>query len=141
MINNPINVSRYSGIPPATENDVRAIAGGPIYARPEVLELAKAEQTELWSNGAINDGLKWHLDYKDVAELISLAMKSGSFLGSEWCLARPNGPWAACDAYKVAREEWVPNAHKYMTIGYYVKFAVSKTGKLLLSASNHPQGT
>lgn len=46
-----------------------------------------------------------------------------------------------CDAYKVTRKEWIENAGKYIPMTYYLKFAISKTGHILLMASNHPEGT
>ena len=45
-----------------------------------------------------------------------------------------------CDAYKVTQYEWIENAGKDMPVSYYLKFAISKTGQLLLMASNHPEG-
>jgi len=29
---------------------------------------------------------------------------------------------------------------KYLNVSYYLKFAISQTGQLLLMASNHPEG-
>jgi hypothetical protein len=72
---------------------------------------------------------------------IKVALNKGFYTGSEWCKAQPTGPWAACDAYTLSRDEWIEATHSYMHIDYYLKFAISKTGTLLLSASNHPQGT
>ncbi|QTQ33515.1 Uncharacterized protein pbN1_35290 [Aromatoleum bremense] len=40
----------------------------------------------------------------------------------------------------MTRLEWHHAAHKELRITYYLKFAISKTGSMLLSISNHPEG-
>ena len=45
-----------------------------------------------------------------------------------------------CDAYSVTRQEWHEHAGKHLNVSYYLKFAISQTGQLLLMASNHPEG-
>ena len=45
-----------------------------------------------------------------------------------------------CDAYKVTHHEWNEQAHKVLPTTWYLKFAIGKTGQLLLMASNHPEG-
>jgi len=66
---------------------------------------------------------------------------SGRLLGVEWCEAGRDGPWAACEAWVITQREWVETAGKYMDITYYLKFAISRTGSILLMASNHPENT
>ena len=73
----------------------------------------------------------------DVLELLKCALTTGIFKGSEWCVAKPGGSWAACDSYQVIRSEWVENAHKNMQFEYYVKFAIGKSGDLILIVSCH----
>jgi len=143
MINNAVNVSLYRGTSPPTDEqgEGRKIAGGPLYAEGTVATLVIQAKVTPWSRGAIKDAQKWSLDNRRIGTLIDQAIKHGRFLGSEWCMAKPGGPWAACDAYKVLVSEWNPILHKDQNITYYLKFALSKTGQLLLSASNHPEGT
>lgn len=93
-----------------------------------------------WTRGASRDAQKWKFDEQDCAELLVQALKTGQFLDSEWCQQQPQGPWAMCDAYKVTRYEWIEHAGKKMPVSYYLKFAINKTGQLLLMASNHPEG-
>ena len=50
---------------------------------------------------------------------------------------KPSGPWAACDAYQLWHNEWVQAAYKEMCFEYYIKFAIGKSGKLLLLVSCH----
>lgn len=111
-----------------------------MYAAADVLQLAKQGALQFWTRGAAKDAQKWKLDAEDCANLIGLALHSGRFLGSEWCQQQPQGPWAMCDAYSVARQEWHEHAGKYLNVSYYLKFAISQTGQLLLMASNHPEG-
>ena len=141
MIKNSMNVSRFDGTPPQNDDEPRSILLGPLYPAFEVESLAESVNVSPWSNGAIKDAQKWCLSNEDIADLIQLAVTKGIYAGSEWCKAQPSGPWAACDVYTVSRLEWSDAAHKNMLYDYYLKFAISKTGTLLLSASNHPQGT
>lgn len=143
MINNPINVSLYREAPPpdTEDGDGRKISGGPLYSSETISLLASSSKFQFWSNGAITDQRKWSLTVERAAYLVQEALVHGKFRNSEWCLARPGGPWAACDVYLVTTREWIEAAHKEMAITYYLKFAISKTGQMLLSASNHPERT
>ena len=134
-----INVSRYNGTPPQIEGRSRKIAEGPLYPPDEVLALlAKGEGTLKPWPGCTKEMQKWSLEPQDALELITLALRQGKFLGSEWCEEKPSGPWAACDAYRVYRSEWIEKARKDMSFEYYVKFAIAKTGILVLIIQCHP---
>lgn len=136
------NVSgRQDLIPPregAKGSDLK-IPGGPLYPPAEVCKVLSAGTAiNLWTNDCnyeVSIKLEWQMS--DVQELIEIAMKRGIFKGSEWCHQSGNGPIAACDAYRVSRQEWVKTANKEMTISYFVKFAISKAGTLLLVVSCH----
>lgn len=140
MISGNWNVSAYDESPPA-ESDDRKIADGPLYEPDAVVALASEDNLAFWSRGAIQDAEKWELNVSDACRLIELAVEQGQYLGAEWCLQKPGGPWAACDAYKTTLAEWVETAQQYMAITYYLKFCISKKGTVLLSVSNHPEGT
>jgi len=144
MINNrAVNVSRFPGPLPdevAAGGD-RSIGAALIYDTAEILALAEAENVQLWSNGARRDAAKWSLDIPDLSRLIVAALQRGRFLGVEWCESRRGGPWAACEAWVITQREWVETAGKYMGLTYYLKFAISRTGNILLMASNHPENT
>ncbi len=140
MVNTTI-LSRYTGDLPLEDGQNRKISDDPLYPAQEVLPILSAtgeDAVHAWTGKCIRDMQKWALDAGDLCELVETALRAGRFLGSEWCVQKPNGPWAACDAYQLVRSEWMPNAHKYMNIDYYIKFAVGKTGKLLLIVSCHP---
>lgn len=144
MVNNdPRNISRFpQSVPDAAVRGAnRDIASTPIYDQEEVLSLARAENAMFWTRGARRDAAKWSLDTSNVAELIATALQGGRFQGAQWCQQSPDGPWAACDAWSVTRSEWIENAGKYMEITYYLKFAISRTGTVLLMVSNHPEQT
>ena len=139
MISNRPDVSAYQGTPPA-EGDDRTIPGGPLYALGEVQALARSERLAFWSAGAIRDAEKWELDTADAARLVERAVQQGRYQGAQWCIQKPNGPWAACDAYTITVEEWVEAAHRSMPTTYYLKFCIARTGEMLLLVSNHPEG-
>lgn len=44
---------------------------------------------------------------------------------------------AACDAYSIRRMEVIPATGKTMPVGYFLKFAIGKTGNLVLMVSCH----
>ncbi len=137
-------VSRFSGPPSPDAAPGRKIGGGPLYPKDEVLELLAtrgAAAVHAWSRDCIRDVQKLELDADDLAGLIREAVCSGRFRGAEWCVQKPDGPWAACDAYSLRRSEWVEAAGKAMPCDYYVKFAIGKTGLLLLLASCHLSGS
>lgn len=142
VINNRINVSRYNGTPPdqGAPDSARRINGGPIYDQQEVSDLALKIAVELWTRESQRDARKWYGDTEDVANLIEIAVKKGRFLGSFWCNQKPNGPWAACDSYQLNQRYWCDKRGKNVEQTDYLKFAISKTGSLLLSISNHPDG-
>ncbi len=66
----------------------------------------------------------------------ALAKDPHQYIDSEWC-TNGFGVWAACDAYEVQRREWVKTANKEMNMVYFVKFAIGKTGALVLVVSCH----
>lgn len=140
MISKTANVSAYEGTPPDDDED-RSIPGGPLYDTEAVLALTTKDELDFWSKGAIGDAEKWSLDVSDVCRLVELAIRQGSYLGAQWCVQKPNGPWAACDAYKVTREEWLEAVQGTRPVTYYLKFCIAKTGTVLFSVSNHPEGT
>lgn len=140
MVNNAMNVSAYAGVPPAETGDSRNyISGGPLYSVKDVLALLDVgeKSTTLWTRQCTNDVQQLALDITGLQQLIREAVTRGHYVNSEWCVQKPTGPWAACDGYRLSREEWVEYAHKEMRYEYYVKFAISKTGKLVLLVSCH----
>lgn len=140
MISSRLNVSAYDGMPPEDADD-RTIAEGPLYAPDDIVALTSEEKVVLWSAGAIRDAEKWSLDVSDVVSLIEHAIRQGRYRGSEWCLQKPRGPWAACDAWIVTVDEWIEAAGRSLPTTNYLKFCIAKTGSMLLSVSNHPEGT
>lgn len=70
-----------------------------------------------------------------VAELIQ-GLRKDCYIDSEWC-ENGKGAWTACDAYSIKRLETALASGKSMTVEYFVKFAVSKTGQLVLLVSCH----
>ena len=139
MVNNTYNVSSYEGQPPSDTGGSRIYIEGPLYPIDSVLEILDSgdDQTYLWTNKCIRDVGRLSLDMSEVTLLIKQAVTQGRYQKSEWCVQKPTGPWAACDGYQLYRNEWIDYAHKEMSIEYYIKFAIGKTGKILLLISCH----
>lgn len=114
------------------------IAGGPLYSSVDVLPLLKTESIIAWTSKCIKDLQKWSLDTEDIVELIKLAVTNGRYKDSEWCQQKPNGSWAACDAYTVIEERWNENTKQYQDTEFYLKFAIGKLGNVILTISCHP---
>lgn len=127
-------VSEYSGGP---EPGSRVkIPGGPLYSLERVQGMAKRPGCLLlWTGKCRRDVANLAWDDGDLAEVFS-CLKAADYKDSEWC-DNGKGAWAACDAYTLRRSEWVEAAGRQMTIGYFLKFAVGKTGALVLMVSCH----
>lgn len=137
MVNDRV-VSRFTGTP--TRNNSGIIQKEPLYPADEVLRLLEDGGTSaftLWTRDCQRDVQNLALDHEGVLALIRHALSNGRFLNAQWCQQKPGGPWAACDAYSVIRTEWIDAAFKSLDIEYYVKFALNKSGKLLLLVSCH----
>lgn len=132
-------VSRYTGTPPR-DGEARAISGGPLYPVEEVLGLLKNAGGGAvcpWTRKCIADLQQLALDGSDLVLLLRETFTKGRFLGAEWCQQKPDGPWAASDAYVLTRQEWVPTANRNIAMAYYLKFAIGKSGVILLLVSCH----
>jgi hypothetical protein len=128
------NLSAFNGVPP-TAGENRKIAGGPLYLLANVQALTlQADTLNLWTRRCIQDVAKLGFDTDDVGGLIR-ELSEQDYRDSEWC---DNGKsWAACDAYTLKRLEFIEAAGKSFRIEYFLKFALGKTGKLLLIVSCH----
>ncbi len=133
-----IIVSLYQdGTPPEGLGD-RKIKGGPLYSRQDLEPLLVSRQIQT-AGGAQADLLKWSMDTDDIAGLIRLALVEGRYLGAEWCrLSNTKNTWAACDAYSVIERRYNEYSHKAQATEFYLKFAIGKTGQIILTISCHP---
>jgi hypothetical protein len=137
-----IILSRYTSDLP--EDAGRIKIAGPLYSLDEVVALADKLQILLWTTKCIrnvNDLYETvREEYDDgldmVADLLRRLPESGRYKDSEWCENGKNG-LAACDAYEVTRQDPVPATGKRQRTRYFVKFAIGKTGQLLLMVSCH----
>jgi hypothetical protein len=132
-------LSEYSSDPPDGSGRVKIATedGQPLYSLERVQALVQDEERlSLWTRKCQRDVHKlFDSDLERVAELIQALRKDG-YIDSEWC-ENGKGAWAACDAYRIRRLETIPVTGKSMTVEYFVKFAVSKTGQLVLLVSCH----
>jgi hypothetical protein len=115
------------------------ISNGPLYSSDVVLAILKngVVGTSLFTEDSRFDVASESWSLKDVVKLVEEALRHGSYKNSQWCRQGITDedvvPCAPCDAYEVR----FAHETKGLT-NYYVKFAVSKTGKLLLIFSCHP---
>lgn len=134
-------VSRFTGPPlPSVRSGVRDIAGDkPLYSAQEVNDVLNLGESAIvpWTRKCISDLKKYEFEKADVIRLIRLALSEGEFKGSEWCNEKTGGAWAACDSYRLFEKSWVAAASKEMLFEYYVKFAIGKSGKVILTISCH----
>lgn len=88
-----------------------------------------------WTRKCRHDTANLTLDTGDVGALIR-ELTERDYLDSEWC---DNGKqvWAACDAYQLTRKEFNANADKWYQMAYFLKFAESRNGALVLIVSCH----
>ena len=128
--------SEYSQGPP-TEFGRFKIGASPLYDLNRVQALIEDENNLLaWTQKRRNDVFKFFSgNYAEVADLIQ-RLKPGDYIDSEWC-ENGKGRIAACDAYAVQRIEEVPTTGKRETFEYFLKFAIGKTGVLVLVVSCH----
>ena len=138
MVSTMVNVSAFIGEPPANGGS-RKIPGGPLYEPSKIKAiLAKGETaTSAWTRKCAVEVQNLCLDGNDICKLLNDAITSGRYRDSEWCVQKPTGPWAACDAYELVRYEWNRFSHKELPVEYFVKFAIGKTGQILLLVSCH----
>lgn len=131
-----IVISEYSLNPPEDGEGRAKISNGPLYDLSRVQKLAAAGGLKTWTDRC--DKTVYDLFAGDLGEVADLLghLRPVHYRDSEWCTNGRNA-WAACDAYALHRLEWVASLGKEMTIEYFVKFAVGKTGQLLLLVSCH----
>jgi len=137
MVNDRV-VSRFTGKP--TRADGGIIQKQPLYPVDEVLALLEQRGTQaftLWTRECQKDVQNLELDHEGIMALLKAALREGRFLNAQWCRQKPGGPWAACDAYSITRSEWIEAACKSFDVHYYVKFALNRSGALLLLVSCH----
>ena len=138
MMVKTIVLSEYNRNPPQVLGTGRVkIDGGPLYDLERIQDLANGEgQLFAWTEKCRKDIRKLFDDNLSlVAELIQ-CLKPTDYIDSEWC-ENGKGALAACDAYSIRRLEVMPATGTTMPVEYFLKFAVGKTGKLVLTVSCH----
>lgn len=136
-------LSQYTLNPPAEPGRVK-IAGGPLYGLDEVKALASTSQVVLWTRKCIQDVRNLYEEVRDdydsdlamAADLLLRLDTTGRYIDSEWC-DNGKGGMAACDAYEVRRADLIAVTGNRRVTRYFVKFAISQTGRLLLMVSFH----
>jgi hypothetical protein len=128
-------VSEYSSNPPTESGRVK-IADGPLYDLERVQALVSGGGLNAWTEKCRKDIRKWFDDdWQRVSDILG-SLQNADYIDSEWC-ENGQGAIAACDAYSYHVTETAPATGKSLRMEYFVKFAVSKTGTLVLMVSCH----
>jgi hypothetical protein len=128
-------VSEYSDSQPLDGSSLK-IAGGPLYDLARIQQLVvRHGAIRFWTRKSEFDASELNLDVEDIAQWLQ-ELKQQDFRNSEWCTDGSRA-WAACDAYVLRRSEWIAAARKNMPVDYFLKFALAKTGALVLMVSCH----
>jgi len=138
MVSKRLNVSAYDGMPPSDDTvEDRLIQGDiPLYLPEEIVEAAQTK-TIPWTKKSISNIKSLELELEEVVNLVVKAVTTGRYLKSVWCTNHTKGSWAACDSYVVSDKYWNANAQKELDCEYYLKFALGKSGSLVLVVSCH----
>ncbi len=131
-------LSQYITSPPSQLGGGRIkIDGGPLYDLATVKQLVdNPDCINLLTRTCISDVQKlFDSDTEQVAALIQ-ALGPQDYIDSEWCETGKSSV-AACDAYRIRRAEVMAATGKSMTTEYFLKFAIGKTGQLVLLVSCH----
>lgn len=133
---NKLIVSEYSSRLPIESGRVK-IADGPLYDLGQVQTIVEDEDRLFtWTEKCRKDVFKlFDNDLRQVAGLVQ-SLKTSDYIDSEWCENGKNA-MAACDAYSIRRMEVIPATGKEMPVAYFLKFAIGKTGHLVLLVSCH----
>jgi hypothetical protein len=137
-------LSQYTSDPPDQAGRVKINRAGPIYDLEQVFGLAEEALVQLWTRKCIQNVRdlyetvreEYDSDLAMVVDLLKRLRTSGRYQDSEWC-ENGRGGIAACDAYEVQRSDYVPAIRQRVQTRYFVKFAVGKTGQVLLLVACH----
>jgi hypothetical protein len=126
-------------IPKNWDEQSRTVTGGALYTRQDVDRLVSGGvlKARLFTEDSGVDAAKEGWALRDVLDLLKTAVEHGTYKNSKWCRQgkSPGGnvvPCAPCDGYSV-----IYHHREKGKIKCYVKFAISKTGTLLLIFSCH----
>lgn len=129
------NLSACGG-KPSGDGESRKIAGGPLYDLTAIQALSvQPDLVKLWTRRCVDKAADLGFDAAGAGGLIRELSKQDC-RDSEWCENGKRGA-AACDAYTLSRLEHVEAVNKSYRIEYFLKFALSKTGTLVLMVSCH----
>jgi hypothetical protein len=127
------NLSAYDGDLPG-DGKTRKIADGPLYDLARIKALTELpDAVKFWTAKARRDAANLAMAPADVGGMIR-QLTEHDYRDSEWC-DNGKGSCAACDAYALTRDEYVEHAGKSYRMVYFLKFAESRTGKLVLIVS------
>lgn len=134
-------VSQFQGppMPPFAGGDRKITIRGPLYDVGNLLKNIREIGISPWTRKCRSDVNNLAFDEEDLRLLLEQTLLNGGYIDSEWCQqsSKENSPWAACDAYKLERQESFPKANGVMNVQYFLKFSLAKTGNMILTISCH----
>ncbi len=147
-----VNVSSYEGAPPKEGESRKISATEPLYPKTVVLALlSKAKEglknedeqplVQYFTKRCTRDVANLEWDLEDLIHFLMEVIEHGKYNDSEWCDGSNERHIAACDSYQyIKKDVWQQKARIYMDEDTYIKFAISKSGLLMLLVSCHPSG-
>jgi len=128
------NISAYDAQPPQKKGRNK-ISGGPLYSLEKVKE--KSEKVKFITQKCIKDVQNLGFGEEEVSQLLN-QLREADYIDSEWCQCGKAGTcYAACDAYRASQYEYNAEKFKSEKHEYYLKFALKKSGDLVLIVSCH----
>lgn len=135
-----VNNSLPRMLPPGTVlTESQRVIAGPVYELSDVQAIARSKGTKginVITKDCQEEVTGYFLDASDLQDMI-LELKQKDYHNSLWCLATPKSPWFAADAYRLLRIERDNVQRITVRYQYYLKFAISQTGSILLFFSVH----
>jgi hypothetical protein len=139
MVNNLNNVGKFQALPvPNNIKTGRIKVDGPLYSKEETLAMIGQITIRPATRTCTLRTQELGLDSQEsLKEFLRDALFLGQYIDSEWC-ALSLTSCAACDAYCFKRkEENYRMTTGFMEIEYFVKYAISKVGTVMLLVSCH----
>ncbi|HIH5777414.1 TPA: hypothetical protein ACYSI4_002166 [Citrobacter werkmanii] len=116
-------------------DEERIISNGPLY--PGLLSLLDSCQVTPVTHKT-NEFLAIHrIELGEVRTYVELALKSGRYINSQWCMGNAPKGIFACDAYVVPAKLYIPSERSECLVTMYVKVCILDSGNTVAVISLH----
>lgn len=133
-----VNVSSRQDLPIPLGMKSRGAGRKSLYCLNALKTLAASPQNVTFATrDSLSDSQKYKLDETKIAQFI-LNLGASNYRKSEWCTISRLAV-APCDVYciTVVEESDYEYDEQFWTVEYYLKFFITKNGKLISMVSNH----